>query len=139
MARKGGNKKRCERYKSLGRLLINKKAKQEKHKKRMEKFAKKHEDGTAYEYVPNPYEKGTPEYWRERNRRAEKDHGSTQLPLSRLTSFYAKLNNFLKAQADAEKRAAKEKELRGRTSYNKKMYKAEDHDNRENATANELY
>lgn len=139
MARKGGNKKRCERYKSLGRLLINRKIKQEKHENRMEKFRKKHEDGTAYEYVPNPFEKGTPEYWRERNRRAAKSHDSTQLPLSRLKSIFAKLDNLLKAQADAEKRAVKEKELRGnRTAYNKKIHKAEEFDNRQNAAANDF-
>lgn len=39
MARKGGNKKACDRYKTLGRLSENKKKKQEKLQRYLDKMA----------------------------------------------------------------------------------------------------
>ena len=49
MARKGGNKKRCERYRLSGHREENKRRKQAKAQKRMEKFAAKKESGNTYE------------------------------------------------------------------------------------------
>jgi len=50
MARIGHNKKRCEKYKLSGARERNKQIKQERHKKRMERFAKRREEGKAYVY-----------------------------------------------------------------------------------------
>ena len=49
MARKGGNKKRCEKYRLSGHREENKRKKQEKAQKRMEKFAARKESGNTYE------------------------------------------------------------------------------------------
>lgn len=49
MARKGGNKKRCERYRLSGHREENKRRKQAKAQKRMEKFAARKESGNTYE------------------------------------------------------------------------------------------
>lgn len=46
----GRNKKWCEKYKQTGRREENKKIKQERHKKRMERFAQRREAGISYEY-----------------------------------------------------------------------------------------
>lgn len=46
----GRNKKWCEKYKQTGRREENKRIKQERHKKRMERFAKRKEAGISYEY-----------------------------------------------------------------------------------------
>lgn len=44
----GRNKKSCEKYKNSGHRAINKQLKQERHKKRMERFAKRKEEGKDY-------------------------------------------------------------------------------------------
>lgn len=46
----GRNKKACEKYKLSGREAENKALKQERHKKRMARFAKRKEEGKAYVY-----------------------------------------------------------------------------------------
>lgn len=50
MARKGSNKKRCERYKLSGHREINKKLKAERAEARKAHFAKRKENGKAYTY-----------------------------------------------------------------------------------------
>lgn len=49
MARKGGNKKRCEKYKLSGHREENKRKRQAKAQKRLEKFAARREAGNTYE------------------------------------------------------------------------------------------
>lgn len=66
------NKKRYDAYKNSGRRLINKAENQKKHEKRMERFAKRREEGKSYEYKPNPYKEGTDEYIMEESNRASK-------------------------------------------------------------------
>lgn len=60
--------------------------------KRQAKFAAKRENGTAYEYKPNPYEKGTYEWRRERAERAEKNI-SHKTHYAKMRSIFAKLDN----------------------------------------------
>lgn len=50
MSKIGKNKKRCEKYKASGNRERNKILKQERHKKRMERFAKRREEGKNYVY-----------------------------------------------------------------------------------------
>ena len=46
----GRNKKACEKYRQSGRKALNKIAKQERAKKREERFAKRREEGKKYTY-----------------------------------------------------------------------------------------
>lgn len=111
MARKGGNKKACEKYKMRGALAVNKKAKAERHKKLMERFAKRREEGKAYEYSPNPCKKGTRGYRNEARKRACKNIGH-DLPLQKMTSIFRKLDNELAEKAAAERAAKADKVAR---------------------------
>ena len=44
------NKKRYERYKQENRRGVNKEKKQKRHQKRLERFAKRREEGKNYSY-----------------------------------------------------------------------------------------
>lgn len=88
------HKARCERYKSRGQREINKALKQEKHKKRMAKFAARREAGKTYEYKPNPYKEGTNDWNRENLTRKEKNK-SKKTELQIITSTLRKLKNQL--------------------------------------------
>lgn len=105
MAKPGNknNKARCEKYKQQGRREINKRKKQEKHKKLMDKFAKRKESGKTYEYKPNPYKKDSKEYIREANIRAEKNKDK-MLPISRFDSIMQKADNYLLKLKNEEKK-----------------------------------
>lgn len=70
--------------------------------KRQAKFAAKRESGNAYEYKPNPYKKGTVKWRLEAASRAEKTQ-SSKLPLVKLTSIFAKLDNQLAEEAVVNK------------------------------------
>ena len=70
--------------------------------KRQAKFAAKRESGNAYEYKPNPYKKGTGNWRIEAATRAAKTQ-SSKLPLARLTSIFAKLDNQLAKEAMVNK------------------------------------
>lgn len=70
--------------------------------KRQAKFAAKRESGNAYEYKANPYKKGTRDWHIEAAARAEKAQ-SSRLPLARLTSIFAKLDNQLAKEAMVNK------------------------------------
>ena len=105
MSCKAGNKShkaRCEKYKQTGRRLINKEKKAEKHKKLMEKFAKRKEEGKAYEYEPNPYKKGSKEYIAEANKRARKntDH---KTPIANFDSVMQHAENYVNQLKQEEK------------------------------------
>lgn len=86
-----GKKKKSN---SIGKVSSGNKKKinKQREEKRQLKFQKKREEGKEYNYAPNPYEKGTRKYFKERRKRAEKntDH---RLPISRWTSTMAKLEN----------------------------------------------
>lgn len=95
------NKKRYDAYKNSGRRLINKAENQKKHKKRMERFAKRREEGKSYEYKPNPYKEGTDEYIMEESNRASKK--SARLDIAKYDSLMAKLDYQLKKEKEAKK------------------------------------
>ena len=102
MARPGNNKKSCEKYSREGRLEKNKKLRQERDEKRKAKFAKRREEGKAYEYKPNPYKEGTNEYNRETLQRFDKTQNK-KTEFQRWRSIFAKLDN----EIELEKKAAK--------------------------------
>ena len=106
MAKPGTNKERCKRYAASGHREANKVRRQENDKKRIAKFAKRREDGKAYEYKPNPFDpqKQPRQYFEEeRNRRGKNvDHRD---PVSRWKSFMRKLDNELAAEEARAKKA----------------------------------
>lgn len=118
MSRIGKNKRRCDKYKNSGHHEINKHLKQERHEKRMTRFAKRKADGKSYVYQsdrtgtkenpsgPNTFEKGIVTELRD-------DH---RLPYSRWTSIMRKLNNDLAAKEYELKKKRENK----RNRYNKK-------------------
>ena len=110
MAKKiGRNKKKCDAYRMSGRLQINKAEKQKKALQRIEHFAKRREEGKAYEYTKPADEKEK----RERARKQAKDQASKhdrKLPIQIWDSVYRKLQNGL----DAQKLADKERERKSR-------------------------
>lgn len=107
MARRGGNKHSCDKYKASGHKAENKKKKQDRAKKRLERFAKHKEEGKSYKYQPNPYKKGTPAYIEEQYERANKNipYGHTN-HYSKMVSIMRKLNNDLAKVKLLEKQAA---------------------------------
>ena len=78
-----------------------------KEELRQAKFAKKREEGRAYEYKPIPYAKDTVEYAHEKLARAEKTV-SKKTPVARFTSIMRKLDNQL-AKEKMERKNNKEK------------------------------
>ena len=92
MAKIGKKKDQCKRYKESGRREENKRKKQERHEKRLAKFAARKEADKGYQWKPNPYKEGTNEYNYEARQRAEKNTGK-KLPLQRFTSTMRKLQN----------------------------------------------
>ena len=71
---------------------------------REEKMNKRREAGKTYKYKPNPFPKGSDEYYDEQWYRSHKNV-SHKTPFARWTSIMAKLEN----QLEAERKAAKEK------------------------------
>lgn len=115
MSKIGRNKKSCEKYKLSGRKVENKAIKQAKHEKRMTKFAKRKEEGKAYEYTPVPFVKGSKEYNRESAVRAEKNV-SRKTPLQNMTSIMRKLENQLAKERVARKEFIDKKKSRVKTA-----------------------
>ena len=101
--KKGRMQKWCEAYKQRNQRGVNKVKKQERAKKREERFEKRREEGKAYEYKPNPYNKDSEnkierrKYWKEKRKRSRKnvDH---RLPLQKMTSIMRKVQNELDKQ-----------------------------------------
>lgn len=92
-------KSRASRISNGGR----KKANLHKEEKRQAKFAAKRGTDKEYKYTPNPYEKGTPDYYAEQFDRAVKNN-SKKLPIAQWDSMMKKLDNEL----EKEKEIAKE-------------------------------
>src|SRR5574344_657539 len=86
----------AKKAKATGKMSSCNKAAQNKAKeeRRQAKFAKKREEGRAYEYKPIPYAKGTAKYAHEKLERAEKTV-SKKTPVARITSIMRKLDNQL--------------------------------------------
>ena len=109
----GRNKKSCEHYKQTGQRARNKARKAERNEKRIAYFAKRREEGKAYEYKPNPYDpegsrKERKRYFAERKRRAEKnvDHRD---PVSKWRSIMRRACNDVSIEEELLKRALEEK------------------------------
>ncbi|MFA6832078.1 MAG: hypothetical protein WCR36_07395 [Bacteroidaceae bacterium] len=68
-----------------------------REERRQARFARKREEGLAYEYESIPFVMGTEEYYEEEMARAEKTK-SRKLPLARFTSIMKKLDNQLVQQ-----------------------------------------
>ena len=104
MSRPGNQnkKKRFEKYKSSGRREANKIVKQQRDEKHKARFAKRKEEGKAYEYEPIPYEKGSKDYNREARIRAQKNQPH-KTECQTVTSIMQKLQNDLDRIAREEK------------------------------------
>lgn len=122
MAKKGKNKKACEKYRMSGHKAINKELRKERHEKRLAKFAKRKEEGKTYEYKANPYQKGTDEFVIEIQNRHEKyTNSGTKTDFQKFVSTMKKLDNWLK---DEEKRLKeiKENKAKKNTKKSKRIY-----------------
>ena len=99
----------AKKAKATGKMSSGNKAAQNKAKeeRRQAKFAKKREEGRAYEYKPIPYAKGTVEYVHEKLARTEKTV-SKKTPIASFTSIMKKLDNQL-AKEKMERKNNKEK------------------------------
>ena len=97
------HKEKCQQYKTSGRYEINKQKRQERHVKRMAKFAKRRKDGKTYKYKPNPYRPGTRAWRHEKEDRAAKNKWK-RLEQARMDSAMAKLNNELAAAEEERKK-----------------------------------
>ena len=95
------HKEKCKQYQMEGRREKNKAIKAERHERRMAKFAKRREEGKAYEYTPNPYEPGTREYNTEAYKRAQKNV-DRRVPQAWWDSRWRKLNNEIEAEKERE-------------------------------------
>lgn len=110
----GRNKKWCEHYKSTGQRERNKALKQKRAEAVKAYFAKRREEGKAYEYKPNPFDKDSKNrrekkrYWNERRRRAEK-HVDHRDAISKWKSIMRKVQNEVDAEEEARKRALEDK------------------------------
>ncbi len=133
MPKPGKHKKTCERYKSQGRLEINKEKKAERDKRRIEKFRKRREAGKAYEYKPIPDEIKNDKkmYYEELRSRAEKNQ-DRRLPLQKEISRMAKLERELAIQ-ERQNRLLNEDWNKGKTHYKKKAHNANRDDSVTNA------
>ena len=105
----------CKNYKSRGQREINKAIKQERHEKRVAQFAKRREEGKAYSYQKNPYEKESYKWEVERIRREEKAHKEPN-EYKRYARIFGRLDRDLRAIEEAarqeeikQKRSGKEK------------------------------
>lgn len=83
-----------------------KKANQIKEAKRQRYFAKKKEEEREYHYKKNPFDPKTQpeEYATEQYKRLQKAK-SHRLPYAKLTSFFAKLDNYLAGEEKKRKEA----------------------------------
>lgn len=78
------------------------KAHEAQEARRQAKFKERRENGTNYVYKPNPYKPGTSEYEHEKLVRSEKNKNN-RLPYAKLTSIFAKLDNYLEKQNEIAK------------------------------------
>jgi hypothetical protein len=111
------HKQWCENYKKSGQREINKALKQERHKRRMAKFAKRREEGKTYEYKPNPYKKGSRDWHIEREERSRKNVDRRNA-VARGDSVFRKMENQLAKEAAIRK--ANEEERNKKKAKKKK-------------------
>ncbi len=105
----------CKNYKSRGQREVNKAIKQKRHEKRVAQFAKRREEGKAYSYQKNPYEKGSYQWGLERIRREEKVHKEPN-EYKRYARIFGRLDRDLRAIEEA----ARQEEIKQKRSGKKK-------------------
>lgn len=116
MARKGGKKKACERYKLSGRREINKKIKQERAERKKEYFAKRKEKAKENSSIEKLFE--IPRQDMGANYNSNKARHTTY---ARQTSVMRKLQNELNRIAAEEKAAEAEKKKAEHAKSNKRL------------------
>ena len=121
MARKGANKKRCEKYRLSGHKEENKRLRAERAKKLTAKFQKRREDGKTYEYKPNPYKPGTSEYNHEVIVRKEKN-SNHKTEFQKWKSIFRKLDNELDRIKKEEKADQSNNERKGKQRSSPRKY-----------------
>lgn len=110
----------CKGYKSRGQREINKAIKQERHKKRLAKFAERREEGKTYKYKPNPY--GTDmelphNYVKEqRETRSFESYKKSMPEFQRLARVFGRLDRDIRAIEEA----ARQEEIKQKRSGKKK-------------------
>ena len=105
----------CKNYKSRGQREINKAIKQERHEKRVAQFAKRREEGKAYSYQKNPYEKESYKWEAEWIRREEKAHKEPN-EYKKYARIFGRLDRDLRAIEEA----ARQEEIKQKRSDKKK-------------------
>ncbi len=112
----GKHKESCKKYQAEGRRERNKALKQERHKRRMEYFAKRREDGLNYEYNPD----GAKSIIRHFKVAEAEDSRSESIgEVRRLAKVFGKLDHYL----SQERERARAEEIKNRK--NKKVKKTE--------------
>ena len=111
---------KCKEYKLAGRREINKAIKQERHKKRMAMFAKRKEEGKAYEYEPNPYNTTNMEYAhnyikQKREKLAFNSYKNSMPEFKRMARVFGRLNRVVFQEKEAERmEAIKKRKLKAK-------------------------
>lgn len=111
---------KCKQYKTEGRREINKAIKQERHKKRMAMFAKRKEEGKAYEYEPNPYDRTNMEYAHDYVKQARKklafnSYKNSMPEFKRMARVFGRLNRVVFQEKEAERmEAIKKRKLKAK-------------------------
>ena len=111
---------KCKEYKLAGRREINKAIKQERHKKRMAMFAKRKEEGKAYEYEPNPYDRTNMEYAHNyvkqaREKLAFNSYKNSMPEFKRRARVFGRLNRVVFQEKEAERmEAIKKRKLKAK-------------------------
>jgi hypothetical protein len=124
MPKPGKQKKSCDNYKAQGRLEKNKKLKDERNQRRIDKFRKRREAGKSYVYEPIPEEiKNNPRALAEERYQRSIKNVDHRLPYQKWTSLMRKLDNEL---AEAEKAAKLSAEKEQKRKYVKREREQED-------------
>ena len=96
MAKPGKKKTGCQKYKAAGRLEINKQEKQLKLQKKLDKLAKRREEGKCYQYNRERVAEGKRNNyrdWLEKTTPNNHSNRAKHTPISKWRSVLARLNN----------------------------------------------
>ena len=96
----GKHKESCKKYQSEGRREKNKAIRQQKHEKRMAKFAKRREEGKSYTY--NPDGAGTNQR-RYKVEEAEEKRAKRTGEYRRWARAYGKLDHAISAERERQR------------------------------------
>ena len=112
---------KCKQYKTEGRREINKKIKQERHQKRMEKIKKRREEGKTYKYTApaSPLDK----LYREIN--SHNNRKDSMPEFQRLARVFGRLDSFvrkIKEEERAEEIKKRKTKAKGKLKENRGDY-----------------